>query len=95
MKEDIKKTVVLNIRNFNFSIETDKDTLYINKLEKFINEQLIEAEKTSVSTVEVYVNACLMIADKYFTLIEEQKHELNLMNNKFTNIVNFIEDRIS
>jgi len=94
MKEDLKRAVDLNIMGFKISISTDKDILYINKVEKFINEQLNEAKKSSVSTVDVCIQACLIIADKYFTLIEEQKNELDLINNKFNKIVNFIEDRI-
>lgn len=94
MKEDSRRTVDLNIMGHKFPISTDKDTLYINKIEKFINEQINEAERSSVSTVEVCIQACIMMADKYFTLLEEQKHELELMNNKFSNIVNFIEDRL-
>jgi gluconate kinase len=94
MKEDAKRVVDLNIMGFNFPISTDKDSLYINKIQNFINEHIKEAQKSSVSSVEVAILACITIAAKYFDVLEDQKQELTYINNKFDNIVNFIEDRL-
>lgn len=95
MKEDFSKSVDLNIMGMNLSISTDRDAAYIEKIQQFINENIGAAQVDNVSSLEACAYAFISVADKYFTLIEEQKKVYENLASRFSNVVNFIEDRIN
>lgn len=94
MKEEIKKSIELNIMGIKFPILTEKDPAYINKIEQFVNNRIKEAGENSVSSLEVSIKACINIAELYFDLLSNSQNTYEHLSSRFSNIVNFIDERM-
>ena len=93
MKEEINKSIELNIMGMKFPISTDKDSAYISKIEQFVNNRISEIGENSVSSLEISIKTCINIAESYFNLLEANKNTYEQLSNRFSNIVDFIDER--
>ncbi len=71
----MKKSYEVNIFNHKFSLKTEEDERYVQRVADFLNRKLFEVqEKTkSVSSLNIALLAALNIADELFKIKVEKK----------------------
>ena len=92
----MERLVEVNIFGHDYTIKTDADTEYIQKIAKYVDEKMDEIVRNTktVSTLNTAILAALNIADDFFRELEKREELLEEVENRSMEIVKTIDTQL-
>ena len=92
-----KSTVSVNIYGMEYPIKGGGDTEYVLRVAKYVNDTMVDLDKTmqSKSSVRVAILAAMNIADQLFQAKEELQHLKEDINQRSQRLVDKVSRRLS
>lgn len=92
----MERLVEVNIFGHDYTIKTDADTEYIQKIAKYVDEKMDEIVRNTktVSTLNTAILAALNIADDFFRELEKREELLVEVENRSMEIVKTIDTQL-
>jgi len=92
----VERLVEVNIFGHDYTIKTDADTEYIQKIAKYVDEKMDEIVRNTktVSTLNTAILAALNIADDFFRELEKREELLVEVENRSMEIVKTIDTQL-
>jgi len=92
----VERLVEVNIFGHDYTIKTDADTEYIQKIAKYVDEKMDEIVRNTktVSTLNTAILAALNIADDFFRELEKREELLEEVENRSMEIVKTIDTQL-
>ncbi|NIS62952.1 MAG: cell division protein ZapA [Proteobacteria bacterium] len=92
----MERLVEVNIFGQDYTIKTDADAEYIQRIAKYVDEKMDEIVRNTktVSTLNTAILAALNIADDFFKELEKRKEILAEVENRSMEIVKTIDTQL-
>jgi len=92
----VERLVEVNIFGQDYTVKTDADKEYIQKIAKYVDEKMDEIVRNTktVSTLNTAILAALNIADDFFKEMEKREELLSEVENRSREIVKTIETQL-
>lgn len=89
----MKKTTEVSIMGHKFTIRSDSDEEYINKVARYVDQKIEEVVQNtkSVASLNVAILAAMNIADEFFKYQKDRTNRLETVENKIKNLIELID----
>ncbi len=92
----MERLVEISIFGQDYTVKTDADTEYIEKIAKYVDKKMDEIVRNTktVSTLNTAILAALHIADEFFKEVEKRQELLAEVENRSSKIVETIDTQL-
>jgi len=92
----VERLIEVNIFGNDYTVKTDADAEYIQKIASYVDEKMGEIVRTTktVSTLNVAILAALNIADDFFKEMQKRQERVAEVENRSEEIVKTIDNQL-